>query len=146
MNANKDVMSTPSSLSFAEYLNNLDVMTPIADSFGDRENLSKDYPAKSLHEVQKNHIVYWFRSKGSEAAEKVYNRLRDPAMLLWIAERVNVNCSVIEAAANDVGGTYMSKDFVEKCKKTGSTLSGEQARIIREQIPWCLIANNIQYL
>jgi hypothetical protein len=124
-----------SSSSFAGLLANISVPTPIADSFGDRGDLGNDYPGENQHEIQKKHIFQWFDSKGSQPAKTTYGNLRDPAMLLWIAESVGIDNKVIEAASNDVGG-----------KRSSGYKIAAQAKNIQKAIPWSDIYKRIELL
>jgi hypothetical protein len=139
----KDAKVELSSGVFADRISDMNGQTPVADSFGDRDDLCKEYPAESLHEVQRKHIVTWFKSKGEDSARAVYERLQDPAMLLWIAESVNVDKKTIQDAAKDAEGKYKSPEFAAKCGKTGSALTSHQAVIIRSKINWSLIVEHI---
>jgi hypothetical protein len=132
-----------SAAELSEYLSKPSKPTPISDCFGDRENLFRCYPAENLHEVQKEHITTWFKSKDTMPAKNVYNRLRDPAMFLWIAESIGIDIKLIKKANDDAGGKYMCKDFAEKCGKKGSSLSSYQAKIIKGYLPWEIIYNAI---
>jgi len=139
MNVDKtfNTESNYSATEFAEYLSVQSKPTPNADAFGDRKDLGiGDYSAENQHEIQKKHIISWFELKGNESAKKVYNQLRDPAMRLWIAERIGIDEKAVEMARNEAGGAYMSDDFADKCSKKGSSLTSHQAKIIRQHIPW----------
>lgn len=136
------------SKNFVEQLSILKNHTPIADSFGDRKNLEKEYPGENQHEVQKNHIFSWFNAKDSECAEKVYDNLKDPAMIIWIAERVGVDEESIKVAASVAGDEYKSPKFAEEYGKNGTLLEGsplvvKQTEIVRGKLPWNMIESKI---
>ena len=136
------------SKNFVKQLSILKNHTPIADSFGDRKNLEEEYPGDSQHEVQKKHIFSWFNAKDSECAEKVYDKLKDPAMIIWIAERVGVDEEFIKEAASGAGDKYMSQKFAKEYGTNGTLLEGsplvvKQTEFVRGKLPWNMIESKI---
>lgn len=85
---------------------------------------------------QQEHMVSWFRSQettGSGAftrrspnmsARTTYNRLQCPGALLWIAEALGVDESIVKAVAD------MSAAEEEKRRRSA---------LIRRHIPWAMI-------
>ena len=123
----EDTMKAYSSMAFAEYLSCLSTQTPLADSFGDRDDLGDDYPAENQHEIQKKHMITWFHAKGHASAQTTYNRLLDPAMRVWLAESVGVGRDTLEKALRNAGG------------KRNNRKAGTQAAVIRKAIPWAAV-------
>ena len=130
---------------FAEYLSGLSQDTPVSDKYGDRETLQKEYGGANQYEVQRNHVIYWFKKEetAEDNAKTVYDNLKDAGMILWIAESVSVKRDIVEQAAEKVGYKYMSLEYAKKVGKNGSPLSTHQANIVKQDLTWELIFDAI---
>lgn len=117
-------------IKFARILKKLPPHPPITDAYDFACGQTKDVWWTS----QREHMVSWFmaqngmngtgaysRLEPNRSAKKAYNRLNNSGSILWIAEALGEDPSIVQVAADEA---MASSDYRTRCK------------IVRQHIPW----------
>ncbi len=134
------IQMTPVAL--AAVIEQLPAETPIAERF-ERElvRLGTSDRGRRWYTTQKQHWLGWLSeysgpgaygrttSTAKATAQTVYNRIGNPAMLMWLAEAAGVASEAVEAAM--------------QAALAGRTVYSAQCAAIRKVIPWSLVSRSL---
>ncbi|MDO5025909.1 MAG: hypothetical protein Q4E03_05270 [Trueperella sp.] len=126
-------------LDFAKIVSLLPPYLPITDDFIAQISGTDERPERS----EREHMVGWYQGQATtgsgqytrnvpnRSAKRAYNRLLNPASVLWIAEAVGVDEQLVREAA--------AKALAEPAWRS-------RPRVAREVLPWELVFEKAKHL